>query len=101
LRTARNVLWQVPEVIASIHELLRQWEEGHFVRQLPALRLAFADLTPRECDRVAKEVARHGGVEQLPMIQSKFTSADMIHGAEINRRLMDALRQDGLEAFGA
>ena len=47
LRTARSVLWQVPEAIRSIHQVLRNWNEDQFVHQLPHLRLAFADLTPR------------------------------------------------------
>ncbi|HEV3116500.1 MAG TPA: DUF5682 family protein [Gemmataceae bacterium] len=101
LRTARNVLWQLPEVVASIHEVLRQWEEQHFVRQLPTLRLAFADLTPRECDRVAQAVADHAGVAAVPLIrEAHYTSIDMIQGAEVNRRVREGLRRDGLEDFG-
>lgn len=102
LRTARSVLWQLPEVLGSIHDLLRQWEEERFVGQLPALRLAFADLTPRECDRVAEAVAAHGGVESLSLPQlSEFAEADLVRGVELNRRLIETLRGDGLEAFGA
>src|SRR5205807_5216952 len=101
LRTARNVLWQLPEVVASIHEVLRQWEEQHFVRQLPTLRLAFADLTPRECDRVAQAVADHAGVAAVPLIrEAQYSSIDMIQGAEVNRRVREGLRRDGLEDAG-
>ncbi len=100
LHTSRSVLWQVPEVVASIHEVLQEWEEEQFIRQLPSMRLAFADLTPRECDRVARTVAAHAGVTGLALIhQSDFTSADMIRGVEVERGVVEGLRRDGLEDF--
>jgi hypothetical protein len=101
LRTARSVLWQVPEVLASLHEVLRQWEEEHFIRQLPNLRLAFADLTPRECDRVARAVAVHAGAEELTLTtQTEFAEADLVRALEVNRLVAEALKRDGLEEFG-
>jgi hypothetical protein len=102
LRTARSVLWQVPEAIRSIHAVLRDWEDEHFVRQLPHLRLAFADLTPRECDRVAQSVANEAGVAELKLIKnSDYSSADMLRGTDVNRRVMEGLKRDGLEEFSA
>jgi hypothetical protein len=102
LHSSRNVLWQVPEVVHAIHEVLEQWEEEHFIRQLPSLRLAFADLTPRECDRVAEAVATHAGVERLPLIQQHhFTSADMLRAVAINRLVVEGLKEDGLEELYA
>jgi hypothetical protein len=102
LRTARSILWQVPDAIRSIHAVLRQWEEEHFIRQLPHLRLAFADLTPREGDQVAQAVATEAGVGQLNLIRSsEFTSVDMLRGADINRRVVEGLGRDGLEEFSA
>ncbi|HYT94452.1 MAG TPA: DUF5682 family protein, partial [Gemmataceae bacterium] len=102
LRTTRSALWQVPDVLRSLHELLSEWEEEHFIRQLPNLRLAFADLTPRECDQVAREVAGQAGVATLkPVEATNFTSADMLQGAEVNRRVLEGLRRDGLEDLGS
>jgi hypothetical protein len=101
LRTARSALWQVPDVLRAIHELLESWEEEHFIRQLPNLRLAFADLTPRECDQVAREVAGQAGVAKLDLVeQTHYTSADMLRGAEVNRLVLEGLRRDGLKDFG-
>jgi hypothetical protein len=102
LRTARSVLWQVPETIRSIHDVLCQWDEEHFVRQLPNLRLAFADLTPRECDRVGRSVAALAGVAELPMIaRPDHSSADMLRGVDLNRRVVEGLKREGLEEFCA
>src|SRR5262249_28934249 len=76
LCSARDVLWQAPEAIRAIHQVLREWDEESFVRQLPHLRLAFADLTPRECDQVARLAARQAGVAELELIMSsEFSSA--------------------------
>lgn len=102
LRSARSILWQVPEAVRSIHAVLEQWDEDHFIRQLPHLRLAFADLTPRECDRVAQSVAAEAGVAELPLItRTDYTSADMLHAADINRRVRETLERDGLEEFSS
>jgi hypothetical protein len=102
LRTARSALWQVPEVLRTLHEVLAGWEEEHFIRQLPNLRLAFADLTPRECDQVAQQVAGQAGVAKLDLVEATdFTSADMLRGAEVNRLVLEGLGQDGLEDFGS
>jgi hypothetical protein len=101
LRTARSVLWHVPEVLASLHEVLRTWEDGHFVRQLPHLRLAFADLTPREADRVARAVAAQAGASDLRVATvTDFAEGDLLRAAEVNRLVRAALARDGLEAFG-
>jgi hypothetical protein len=100
MRTARNVLWQAPEAIRCIHRALRDWEEERFIRQLPHLRLAFADLTPRECDQVGKLVAAEAGVDKVKMIARRDCSAaDMLRAAEVNRLLLDGLKRDGLEEF--
>jgi hypothetical protein len=100
--SARSVLWQVPEATQSIHQVLRDWDEEHFVSQLPNLRLAFAGLTPRECDQVAQLVAADAGVAGLATITSReYSSADMIRGADVNRRVIEGLKRDGLEAFCA
>jgi hypothetical protein len=102
LRVARNVLWQVPEVLQSIHGVLKEWEEAHFVKLLPLLRLAFSDLTPRESDRVGKAVASAVGVAELKaIVATDIPAHEVLRGAEVNRRVLDLLKQDGLEAFGA
>jgi len=101
LRTARSVLWQTPEVVAEITRLLLQWDDAQFLAQLPRLRLAFADLTPRECDRVAGIVAGHLGVKALPVPTAPQAAADLRRGAEIERRLRESLQADGLLAAWA
>ncbi|HVA48355.1 MAG TPA: DUF5682 family protein [Pirellulales bacterium] len=101
LRAARHVLWQVPGVIEAINELLKTWSEEQFVKLLPLLRLALSDLTPQECDRVAREVARLLGVERLtPPLLLDVPASEMLRGVELNRRVRESLVEDGLEAWG-
>jgi hypothetical protein len=100
LKSARSVLWLVPDVLTKIHEVLRAWDEDRFFELLPLLRLALADLTPRETDRVAKGVAAMLGTESLNVSNSHGITADeMLRGVEINRLVRSALSADGLEVF--
>jgi hypothetical protein len=100
LRTARSAIWQVPQLVSDLHATLAAMQEEQFVRQLPQLRLAFSDLTPRETDRVAKVVAEHAGVAKLDLAQSAtLSSADVALGVAIERRLGESLRRDGLVAW--
>ena len=48
LQTAREAAWQQPELLAVLDRLLLQWDETGFVAALPELRLAFAEMTPKE-----------------------------------------------------
>jgi hypothetical protein len=100
LKSARSVLWLVPEVLVKIHEVLRAWDEDRFVKLLPLLRLALADLTPRETDRVAKGVAVMLGAESLNVARLPDLGAEeMLRAVEVNRLVRAALAADGLEVF--
>ncbi|MCI0359234.1 MAG: DUF5682 family protein [Planctomycetaceae bacterium] len=100
LMTARNVLWQVPECLASLNEVLHGWDEARFVKMLPALRLALADLTPRETDQVAKRVAVLLGTESLQLAHiPDLPASEMLRAVEVNRLVGASLAADGLEAL--
>jgi hypothetical protein len=100
LRTARSAMWQVPQLLADLHAALAEWGEQEFVHRLPLLRLAFADLTPRETDTVAKAVAEHAGVAKLEVAKSStLSSADVALAVAVERRVKAALKRDGLEAW--
>ncbi len=100
LRCARCVLWQVPECIAAIHEVLGDWDEDRFVKLLPSLRLALADLTPHETDRVSRQVAAILGVQRLAAPrQLDLPASEMLRAVEVNRLVKQSLIADGLEEF--
>ncbi len=100
LKTARNVLWQVPGILAGLNEVLRGWDEDRFVKLLPLLRLALAELTPRETDLVAKRIAALLGAASLKVAHMPDVgSAEMLRAVEINRQVRACLAADGLEVL--
>ncbi|MBL8115849.1 MAG: hypothetical protein JNK60_23435 [Acidobacteria bacterium] len=97
LRASRNVLWQVPEVLESVHQLIASWDEAGFLGALPRLRLAFSVLSPRETDRLGHLVASRTGFESLePLDLTDVSEADLYAGLEVDRRLRETLTRDGL-----
>ena len=100
LRSARSVCWQVPEVVAALHGSLRALSEEEFVYLLPHLRLAFADLAPKECDAVAQAVGRVlGGKAPAPVFSRDVSEGQMVQAVRINARVREQLVKDGLEAY--
>ncbi|GAB4196292.1 MAG: DUF5682 family protein [Roseiflexaceae bacterium] len=98
LRADRACLWQVPDLLSGLNEAIRTWDEPAFVRQLPALRLAFAGLTAHECDRVAVLLAGLLGLRLLPSLHiDGATAADLLTGAALNARLAELLSGERFE----
>lgn len=101
LRTARSALWAVPELLVALHEQLGAWDEDAFIRILPDLRLAFADLTPRECDRVAEAAAGLAGAAAKTLTAlDGFEESDLLRGLEIERHVREVMARDALEEYG-
>ncbi len=100
LRTNRPCLWQVSALLESLNRTLCAWDEAQFVHMLPELRLAFADLTAREADLVARTVAKQVGARAAPsLLISGATPEDLLLGAALNQRLEETLRRDSLAVF--
>jgi hypothetical protein len=100
LRSARSVCWQVPEVVEALNRTLRALPEDQFVALMPHLRLAFADLTPRECDAVAHAVGgRVGGAAPTPVVSRTFTEDDVLRALAVDARVRERLVQDGLGSY--
>jgi len=97
LKTCREAAWQNLPLIHALDEIIGGWEESEFISALPSLRLALADLTPRETDKVAALVASlHGRAEVGGLLQMQVTEAQL----ELNRRVtalvLETLEKDGL-----
>ncbi|HEY7357823.1 MAG TPA: DUF5682 family protein [Ktedonobacterales bacterium] len=100
LRTNRPCLWQVSALLENLNRTLCAWDEAQFVRVLPELRLAFADLTAHEADLVARTVAKQVGARTIPsLLISGAQPEDLLLGAALNQRLEATLARDGLAAF--
>ena len=97
LKTCREAAWQNSHLLRSLDQVISGWDEAEFISALPSLRLALADLTPRETDKVAAQVAAlHGQTELGDLRQTTVTEGEL----EFNRRLtvlvLQTLANDGL-----
>lgn len=102
LHSARETAWQQAEVLQVLDQLLGQWDESAFVASLPELRLAFAEMTPRETDRIADAVAHLHGEENLGgLVRHDLSEAQLQANLALSRAVRDVLVADGLAWGGA
>jgi hypothetical protein len=81
IRIARETLWRVPAVLDRLNQLIDRWPEEHFIKLLPALRLLFTDLSPRETHTLAQRVVEINGwarPEELMRPMDAFTAEELI-----------------------
>lgn len=96
----REITWQFPAIVRRIDELLGGWDDSEFDRALPFLRLAFAQHTPRETDRVALLLKQLYGSESPLDWYSRVLDEAFVHGnVALAARVEATLRQDGLGHF--
>ena len=97
LRTCREAAWQNLQLIRSLDEIIAAWDEKEFITALPSLRLALADLTPRETDKVAGCVAGLYGQERLGnVVQYQITENEMEFNRRLTQLVLETLSHDGL-----
>ncbi len=102
LQTAREVCWQQPTLLNVLDGQLAAWSEDEFVRNLPELRLAFAEMTPKETDRIATAVAGLHGAEDLGrLVNYAVDPAQLQHHLQLSRTLAEILAADGLAEWSA
>lgn len=97
LATAREIAWQVSEIVRALDAQMQSWDETAFLEALPELRLAFTDLTPREVARVADHVAGlHGETTLGELVHTDVGEEEVHFGLELTRRVREVLRADNL-----
>lgn len=100
LTTARETVWQASGLVEELDRRLASWAEPTFLRALPDLRLAFADLTPREIGRVAEMVAAlHGGVRPDVGVRHDVDEQTVAANLALSQLVAEALERDGLGAW--
>jgi hypothetical protein len=98
--TAREAVWQASGLVEELDAWLTGWDEAAFLRALPDLRLAFADLTPRETDRVAEIVAAlHGGARPDVSVRHDVDEQTVAANLALSQLVADAAERDGLGAW--
>jgi len=97
MKTCREAAWQNLSLLNSLDGMLTEWDEREFIAALPSLRLALADLTPRETDRVAALVADLHGEQSLgEVIHLQMTEGEFERNRRITAAVLDSLKADGL-----
>lgn len=100
LRTCRELAWRQPALVAAVEQLLSAWSEEEFIERIPHLRMAFADLTPKETDQVAAVVAQfHSGQRPDALHDFQLSEADVLMGLRVNAAVKKSLIEDGLGAW--
>lgn len=97
LKTCREAAWQNVELIRSLDQILAGWDEAEFISALPSLRLALADLTPRETDKVAARVGGlHGQKDLGELVQMQLSEGLLEMNRRITGLVLKSLADDGL-----
>ncbi len=100
LGTAREAAWQQPRLLDTLDARLRDWDEAAFVAVLPELRLAFAEMTPKETDRIAQAVAGlHGEQDLGRLVRHDLDAAAVQLNLARSAQLLERLRADGLQGW--
>jgi hypothetical protein len=100
LRSCRELAWRQPALVEAVEKLLSAWSEDEFIERIPHLRMAFADLTPREADQVATVVGTlHGGEKVGSLYQPQISEAEALAAARIDASVKKALEEDGLGSW--
>jgi hypothetical protein len=60
---AKALLWRVPQILAQLNTLVCTMPEDQFLNILPSMRFLFTELSPKEVDKVAEQVANINGVK--------------------------------------
>ena len=97
LKTCREAAWQNLQLVQSLDEIITAWDEKEFIAALPSLRLALADLTPRETDKVASRVAGlYGQVQLGELVRYQITENEMEFNRRLTQLVLETLSADGL-----
>ena len=100
LHAAREAAWQLAELLRALDVLLASWEEATFIEALPEMRLAFAELTPRETDRVGEAVAALHGEKRLgDLVNYDVGEARLKANIALSQTLLAVLQADGLDSW--
>ena len=98
LTTCRETAWQNKSFMMAINGLLTACDSAEFLKALPELRLAFANLTPRETDKVGTLVASlHGKSELGGIMNIDLTESQLELSRKLSQTVLASLQADRLE----
>lgn len=91
LKVARYRLLQEASLQHCLGEVLRSWDETHFLQALPELRLAFTQFSPRQLAQLAKAL-QQGADEPWSLAHRSWSADDLAVAARLRAQLAEARR---------
>jgi hypothetical protein len=98
---ARETAQRHPELVASIDELLMEFNDGDYLQALPALRLAFSFFTPREKHYLARTLLGPPTVEAPPLPALEVDLVTATRALALEGRLLALLQRFGIRDGGS
>lgn len=99
LTVSPRLLVHSTPLLAATDRFLAGLDNEGFLQVLPELRLALANLSPSEIDRVADWVASHHGLSAHALASDDIPAAEVAANLLLSDRLDAVWRADGLDAW--
>lgn len=102
MQVGREVLWRIPEILQGLNRLMNEWPEAHFLSLLPPLRMLFTELSPKELDTVAQQLAGLNGLaDAAALTESGFdlSPQELVLLGELNTYVATAVERSGLSEW--
>ena len=96
---APEIFVQSQIAIQTLHQLIQQWDENTFISILPDLRFIFSQLSPKQSQTIANQIASYTNLSpqiHLNTTHLNISEAEMLYGTQLNQRLKQLLTQEGL-----
>ncbi|ESQ82779.1 DUF5682 family protein [Asticcacaulis benevestitus] len=97
ITVSRELLWSVPELAATMDEVLDAVGADDFLALLPHMRLALTGLDPRDIDRLARTVVNSRGGDAARITEAfAVTEAEMAANMALDRAVAARLAEAGV-----
>jgi hypothetical protein len=102
VQVARETLWRIPAILQRLNRLIDDWPESHFLSLLPALRMLFTELSPKELDTVAHRLAGFNGLADAAGLTESgfdFSAQELALMAQLDAYVASAVERSGLSGW--
>ena len=100
LQVARSLLVAEPSLLTLITNHIMSWDEEAFLSALPAMRLAFTHLSPRETRALAAQLDQFGQNLLVANLSDNIPESELIEASKLRSQLNEALRCWGVTCSG-
>ena len=95
ITVAREAFWEIGSIVTALSEALGSYDRRQFVRRIPGLRAAFADLTPRQTDRIAEVIRSQTGARANVQVLG-IEEHQVLNHTDLSLATIEQFEADGL-----